>query len=91
MTGVHVIQRGDRFVAFPNERPCRRLYIEVTRVARDRTWADIRVQTWAVMWTKRQKLSARGRPPMSEPYEWTTADLNAQETDHMAMLEGTRP
>jgi hypothetical protein len=30
--------------------------IEVTRVARDGTWADIRCQDYPAMWTKRQPL-----------------------------------
>jgi hypothetical protein len=81
--------KGDRLVAFKDDRPCRRLYIEVTRVARDGTWADIRVSTWAVMWTKRQKLDARALPPHADLCDWSLDDLIAQEDDHIAMLAET--
>jgi hypothetical protein len=79
------VKRGDRFVAYGDWRPSSRLYIEVTRVAKDGTWADIRVQTWAVMWTKRQPLTG-GHLPETEPFDWTALDLAKQEVDHMAML-----
>jgi hypothetical protein len=80
------IKRGDRFVAYPDHRPCQRLYVTITRVAFDQSWADIRVQTWAVMWTKRQPLTDDHRPPATVRQDWTTADLAAQEADHMVML-----
>lgn len=79
------LRKGDRFVGYPDERPARRLYIEVTRVAKDGTWADIRVQTWAVMWTKRQPLTD-GRLPACRDGQWDVRDLAVQEVDHMAML-----
>lgn len=80
------IQKGDRFVAFPGRRPAERLFLQVTRVAKDRTWADITVQTWAVQWRKRQDLQD-GIPPMSVPYNWTRYDLDLQQEDHMKKLE----
>ena len=79
------VKRGDRFVAYPNHRLAERLFIEVTRVARDGTWADISCQTWAVRWTKRQQLH-NGILPSSELYEWTALDFAKQEVDHMAKL-----
>lgn len=79
------LAKGMRFVAYPDLRPASRFYIEVTRVAKDGTWADIRVQTWAVMWTKRQPTND-SELPASRPYEWTVHDLAKQEVDHMAML-----
>lgn len=72
------IARGDRLIAYPNARPRGRFYIEVTRVAKDRTWADIRVCNCYVMWTKRQKLDDRGLPPASELCYWDQTDLDAQ-------------
>lgn len=80
------VTKGDRFVAYADQRPARRLYIEVTRVAKDGTWADIKVCTWAVGWTKRQTLDHRGLPPASDLYEWDALDLAKQEVDHMVML-----
>ena len=80
------IKRGDRLVAYPDQRPAHRLFIEVTRVAKDGTWADIRVCTWAVMWTKRQTLDEHGLPPESRDGAWDQRDLDEQEIDHMAKL-----
>jgi hypothetical protein len=70
------MKRGDRFVAYGDHAPQARYYVEVTRVARDGTWADIRVCNCYVMWTKRQKLPL----PACEPYDWTQADLDAQDS-----------
>lgn len=83
------IKKGDLFVAYPDNRPCERLYITVTRVARDGTWADIHVQTWAVAWTKRQKLTDAGGLPDARDGEWDARDLLDQERDHMAKLRET--
>ena len=82
------MKRGDLLVAYPNERPCRRVYIYVTRVARDGSWADIQCGTWAVMWTKRQPLidGAFHANAQTVPCQWDETDLAAQETDHMAWL-----
>jgi len=75
-------KKGDRLVAYSDARPAHRLFIEVTRVAKDGTWADIRCCTWAVMWTKRQLL------PFSyaEKRDWTWQEVREQEDDHMLML-----
>jgi hypothetical protein len=67
-------KRGDRFIAYGDHKPSARLYLEVTRVAKDRTWADIRVCNCYVMWTKRQKLPL----PESVPYNWTMDDIDRQ-------------
>lgn len=80
------VQKGDRWVANPDERPKSRLFIQVNRVAKDGTWADISVMTWAVLWRKRQKLSPDGCLPMARPGEWDRRDLDEQEEDHMAWL-----
>jgi hypothetical protein len=74
------VKRGDRLVAYPDAPLRQRLFIEVTRVARDGSWADISVQTWAVMWKKRQPLDERGMPPTTEFYDWTDRDLFDQMT-----------
>jgi hypothetical protein len=84
------MKRGDQLVAYGDRRPCERLYLTVTRVAKDGTWADIRVQTWAVMWTKRQQLAADGLPPASVLQPWGQSDMERQEVDHMAMLAERR-
>jgi hypothetical protein len=79
--------RGDRFVWTPSakHRPRDLLFLEVRRVAKDGTWADIAVCTWAVMWTKRQQLPL---PEGTSRYDWSTADLAAQEADHVSSLAG---
>lgn len=73
------VSRGDRFVAYGDHPPRQRLYVEVTRVAKDRTWADIRVCNCYVMWTKRQHLDTRGLPPAAELRHWDQRDLDEQE------------
>ncbi len=81
------MKKGDRFVAFGDRRPAHRVYIEVQRVAKDGSWADIFACTWAVGWPKRQQLRD-GALPYAAPCDWTDAHLKEQEADHMAMLEG---
>lgn len=50
------MKRGDRYIAYADEPHRRRLYIFVTRVAKDGRWADITVCNCFVKWAKRQKL-----------------------------------
>lgn len=80
------LEKGDRYIAYPSSRACQRLYITVTRVAKDGSWADINVRTRAVMWTKRMKLT-NGAIPDSVRADWDAGDLIDQEVDHMVMLE----
>ncbi len=78
------MKRGERYRAFPEERPAHHVFIKVTRVARDGKWADIVGFTWAVMWRKRQPLR-RGRFPFpAERFDWDGSDLYAQEMDWQA-------
>lgn len=49
------MKKGDLFIAYPDVRGGRHL-VAVTRVARDGTWADIRVMTYTSVWSKRQPL-----------------------------------
>ena len=79
---LRVIARDDLFVAYADRRPSERLFITVNRVAKDGSWADITVQTWAVMWKKRQKLR-NGIPPDSVRKWWDQDDLDEQEADHV--------
>ena len=88
--GVGRLQRGDRLVAF-QDRPLREwLFIEVNRVAKDGTWADLSVLTWAVMWKKRQKLDERGLPPQAEMFEWDDSHLDRQMAAHTEFLDARR-
>lgn len=75
------LAKGQRFRAYPAYRPADRVFLEVLRVARDRSWADIFACTWAVAWRKRQSLR-RGRLPYpAERFDWDRSDLAAQEMD----------
>jgi hypothetical protein len=78
--------KGERYVAYPDERPCHRLFIEIKRVARDDSWADVWCMTWAVAWSKRQPLKDGGFP-FAIRQDWGHDELAAQEIDHMAMLK----
>jgi len=81
------IGRGDTFISYPQERLARRHLVIVTRVAKDHSWADIAVTTWAVAWSKRQPLVAG---EFAFPYETFGGDSGAwyaaQMDDHDAML-----
>jgi hypothetical protein len=66
--------KGDRFV-FPGE-PWP-VFVEITRVARDGSWADSVARTWAVKWTKRQPLSHI--TAIWKRQDWTLADVDATE------------
>ena len=74
------VRKGDEFVTNPDDRLAHRHQITVNRVAKDGSWADIAVRSWAVMWTKRQPL------PFKFPFETGYLDFEAQQIDHMAML-----
>jgi hypothetical protein len=67
------MERGDKFVwhGGPGQ-SSNPVYIEVTRVARDGSWADIWCGIGSKSWTKRQRLPL---PPGTEPKEWTRQDL----------------
>jgi hypothetical protein len=68
------VKRGDRLIAYPDAAPKSRLFVEVTRVAKDGTWADIKVCNCFVMWTKRQRLPL----PECVAYAWTMEDIDQQ-------------
>ena len=74
------VERGQRYVAYPDERQARRVFIEVTRVAKDGSWADIRCYTWAAMWTKRQPL-VDGTLRYAVLRDWNQSDLSVQMAD----------
>ncbi len=78
------LKRGDQFVWRHDDEPEKPVYIEVTRVARDGSWADIRCCTWAVAWTKRQPLPL---PEGCRPRRWTRGDLDR---DFAAAWEAAR-
>lgn len=78
------VTKGDLLIAYPEERLAHRVVIEVTRVARDGSWADIVCSTWAVQWRKRQPLPLHYTRPAS--VDEVVRLIRNQEADHMAML-----
>lgn len=80
------MKKGDLYVAWPERRPAHRVFIEVKRVGKDGTWADIFCCTWATGWTKRQALQG-GEMPYAEARAWDFKDLFEQENDHMDWLD----
>jgi hypothetical protein len=80
--------KGQRWIAYADRRPAERVFIYVTRVARDGSWADIQCHTWAVMWAKRQPLCGGVLPGGAVQRHWNQSDLAEQERDHMAKLYG---
>lgn len=88
MAGDRTLRRGDQFVVYADRRPAERVYGEVTRVAKDQAWADIRFCTWAVMWAKRMPL-CDGEMPIGTTWQmWDRRDLDAQELDWLAKRGG---
>lgn len=77
------MKKGDLYVVYGERRPAERVFGEVTRVAKDGTWADFRWYTWAVMWTKRQPVPL---PESARERAWSQTDLDEQQSDHMAKL-----
>lgn len=53
------VKKGDQFIYDPD--PKRPLFIQVNRVARDGSWADVIVLNWAASWAKRQPTPIPGR------------------------------
>lgn len=77
---ANTVVKGARFRAFGNLRPANQLFIEVQRVAKDQSWADVFVCNWATGWRKRQPL-VDGALSYAEPYDWAQDDLDAQMAD----------
>lgn len=77
-------RRGVRLVAYADRRPSERIYITVSRVARDGTWADVKCHTWAVQWGKR--MSADALLSTCKRQDWNDHDLVVQMHDHEAKL-----
>lgn len=49
------------------------VYFTIVRVAKDKTWADVRFYTWAKCWSKRMVLPF---PDTAHRYDWTEGDLD---------------
>lgn len=82
-----LIERGATFIGYPEERLARRHLITVKRVAKDGSWADIHVSTWAVAWNKRQPLFDGDFRFPHETFGGSVADWYvAQQADHERML-----
>lgn len=71
-----MIKRGDQYVLEHDGRVV--YFILVTRVAKDGSWADIRVMNWAVSWGKRLPLPFPMTAGMIKR-EWDGEDLAAQQ------------
>lgn len=69
-------ERGDRYVWSHADRPGEPVFIEITRVARDGSWADLVCYTWAASWRKRQPLPLPGG---TDRRAWDQLDLDAAE------------
>lgn len=63
-------KKGDLYVYDPD--PDKPLFIQVTRVAKDGSWADCNVLNWACCWTKRQPTPIPGRR-----HDWTMDEVNS--------------
>lgn len=75
------LAKGQRWCAYPKAPPTQRIFVEVLRVARDGSWADILCCTWASAWRKRQPLRRGLLPFPAEPFNWDRSDLSMQEMD----------
>lgn len=78
---MSTLAKGQRWMAYPGEPYPRRVFIEVQRVARDGSWADLFACTWAVAWRKRQPLKRGCLPFPAERFEWDRSDLSRQEME----------
>jgi len=77
MTTDHGLAEA-RTVRATENRPSERVFVEVTRVAKDGSWTDIRCFTWACSWAKRM----RSWPPLwAVEATWSALDLQEQEWD----------
>jgi len=81
------MKRGDRYVVHADQRPCVRVFIEVTRVARDGSWADIFCLTVGRSWGKRQLLRD-GQLPFGVQRGWTNADVCDATADFVRAMGG---
>lgn len=80
-----ILRSGTQLVAYRDHRPAERLFITVTRAAKDGSWVDIACHTWAVRWTKRMapdKLRA-----VAELCAWSEASFEEQMADHEAKMQ----
>lgn len=80
------VTTGDKFIWHRPNGPDTPVYVEVTRVARDGSWADIHCSTWCSFWTKRQRMPL---PAGCRPFRWTSKDLD-REAGTIANQDGAR-
>jgi hypothetical protein len=78
-TRISAVKKGDLLVWRSDNQDS--VYIRVTRVAADQSWADIRCFMWAVSWSKRQKLPL---PASTSRYSWSQADLDRDAAQALA-------
>lgn len=71
-------RKGDLWVGNLDNRPVERVFIEVTRVAKDESWVDIRCYTWACSWAKRMRCWP---PTQTIERAWSNDDLDEQMFD----------
>lgn len=71
MAFITSLRRGDHLIW--TAAGGRQVYIVVTRVARDTSWADLRMFTWAMSWAKRMPLPMPRKHVRFE--NWDSRDL----------------
>lgn len=78
--------KGEKYVAYGHWRPSARVYVTVTRVAKDHAWADCRMETAYASWTKRMPLFDGEFSDKAELIlrDWTISDLVEAEADNVA-------
>ena len=72
-------ERGTQLVAYADRRPAERIYLIVTRKAKNGEWVDVTCHTWATMWTKRMPIEAVEQTSVVQA--WSMDDLDAQMRD----------
>lgn len=73
------VYKGQLRIVYPDRRPAERLYLTVSRVAKDGTWADLQVRAWAVLWTKR--VPVKNLLEFSVESAWSQNEINEQYKD----------
>ena len=81
-------RKGQLLVAYHDWRPSARVFVEVVRVAKDGSWADCRMFTWACSWSKRMPLFDGQFSDQADLTlrDWGPADLAEQEADNVMRL-----
>ena len=78
-------QKGEKYVCNASYPPSARVFVTVTRVAKDNAWADCRMETGWGSWSKRMPLIDGEFSDLADMTlrDWNVSDLDEAQADNI--------